>query len=251
MGTQGLESPPMKSSPSARAEEAQRIDRAYRRRAEDKLGDLYAWHRADVRLTDADLQRGLAELLPSALGEDLSQVRALDVGCGSGRFLRRLVEWGADPSRLLGTELQEERLDNARRLGIPGMQWHLGDLSGLPEEARFELVSAFTVYSSILDPELRRELATEMWRRVAPGGSVLIFDFRFDNPANPDVRKLRRSEMEGWFPQSETRYRSLVLAPPLARRVAPLSYGLAALLARLPFLRSHFLFLATKAAPSG
>lgn len=230
-------------------EETERIALAYRRRQEIACERRYAWHRAEVRQTAAALQAALADLLPAAVGEDLGTLRALDVGCGGGSFLRLLVDWGADPAGLAGTELIAERLQEARRRCPIGPLWHLGPLASLTAERPFQLVSAFTVFSSILDAERRRALAAEMWRLVAPGGAAMIFDFRRDNPRNPDVRKVLPSEARGWWPDASCRHRTLVLAPPLARRIAPRSRALAAALALLPPLRSHFLLLARKPGP--
>ena len=128
--------------------------------------------------------------------------------------------------------------------------WHLGDLEGLPEVAPFDLVSAFTVFSSVLDDDLRLELAREMWRRVAPGGAALVFDFRFNNPRNPDVRRVAKAEVAAWWPAAELHYSTLILAPPLARRLFPVSPGIATLAGLLRPLRSHFLIVARKGVSS-
>jgi hypothetical protein len=83
-------------------------------------------------------------------------------------------------------------------------------------------------------------------RVLRPGGALLWYDFRVDNPANPNVRGIGHRELEALFPGLACRVLSLTLAPPLARAVAPVSPGLARLLEGLPFLRSHLLGVLVK-----
>ena len=49
-------------------------------------------------------------------------------------------------------------------------------------------VSHFTVFSSILNDSVRKQIAAEMLRVAKPGGGVLWFDLRVNNPRNPNVR---------------------------------------------------------------
>jgi hypothetical protein len=51
-----------------------------------------------------------------------------------------------------------------------------------------------------LDPDLRRGLAAEMWRTIKPGGWCMMFDFRYDNPRNPNVRKVTQAELRRYWP---------------------------------------------------
>jgi hypothetical protein len=88
---------------------------------------------------------------------------------------------------------------------------------------------------------VRKEVAGEIVRVLRPGGAVLWYDFRVDNPANPNVRGISRSSIRALFPELRYHLRSLTLIPPLARRVVPVSWTLAIVLERLPFLRSHIL----------
>jgi 2-polyprenyl-3-methyl-5-hydroxy-6-metoxy-1,4-benzoquinol methylase len=84
----------------------------------------YAWHRPDILLQNAQRARTVAALLTSTVGTDLSSLRVLDVGCGSGGFVRQLIEWGATPGHLTGTEFQSDRLDLARaRTVFPTTAW--------------------------------------------------------------------------------------------------------------------------------
>ena len=97
--------------------------------------------------------------------------RVLDVGAGAGYYLHRLREFGLEDG--VGVELMDERVAEARRR-YPALDVRQGDASDLPfADGEFDLVTQFTVLSSILDPTLRRAVAAEMSAsRARPGGSV-------------------------------------------------------------------------------
>ena len=147
----------------------------------------------------------------------------------------------------MGTEFLQERLDIAYRRSPPDIEWHLGGLDNFSDN-RFDLVTANTVFSSILDDVGRQSLTQDIWRLLKPGGWMLVFDFRYNNPSNPNVRKVGRHELlsycEGF---GKTYYNSLLLAPPLARKIIPISPLLGKILSVFfPVLRSHFCLLVQK-----
>jgi len=226
--------------------EQERIRAVYQTWLAAERISAYAWHRPDVMEQAAARHRVAGQMLARALGLDLSGVRALDVGCGSGGFLRQLIDWGADPARLTGTEYQPERLALARLRSAPGVRWHLGDLD-FAADASFELAVANTVFSSILDPAARAALAAEMWRTTMPGGWCMVFDFRYNNPRNDQVRRVTRAELASFWPGQDSMYQSLLLAPPIARRLsrAPRLVG-ELLVSVAPLLRSHFIYMTRK-----
>ena len=75
--------------------------------------------------------------------------------------------------------------------------------------------------SSILDDGVRHAIASEMLRVLRPGGAVLWYDIRVDNPDNPDVRRVARDEIEALFPGCRVALTRATLAPPLTRLLAP------------------------------
>lgn len=228
--------------------ESERIARVYRGWHGGAALARYAWHRPEIAVQDAMYTRTLSRMLATTVGTDLGRLRAIDVGCGSGGFLRQLIDWGATPSQLVGTELQPDRLELAEARTASGVRWHCGPLSALPS-ASADLVSAQTVLSSILAPDLRQQLVADMWRVLQPGGWCLVFDFRYNNPRNPHVRKVTRAELDAYWPGQRQRYASLLLAPPIGRALAPLPALVSEALAALaPPLRSHFFYLVQKEA---
>jgi SAM-dependent methyltransferase len=202
----------------------------------------------------------------------------LDVGCGSGDILQRLVDLGAASGA--GIDLMEERVETGRLLH-PGLDLRSGDAAELPfEEGSFDLVLQFTCLSSVLDDEVRARIAGEMWRVTKPGGAVVSYDMRplpglargalaalslagrargaagrgaaaGGTPARSPsggtpTRALPAAELRALFPAAAT-----VQEQPLS-----LQFGLAGLVSRsralhaalsgVPGLRSHLLFVATK-----
>jgi SAM-dependent methyltransferase len=226
--------------------EQERITRVYRGWHGGAALARYAWHRPDIVFQHAMRTRVLSRMLATNLGTDLGAKRVIDVGCGTGSFLRQLIDWGATPANLLGTELQQDRLDLARVRSAPDVRWHCGPLSALPDDSA-DLVSANTVISSVLEPELRQRLAGDMWRVLKPGGWCLVFDFRYNNPRNPHVRKLTRAELAGFWQGQRPHYQTLLLAPPVGRALAALPALVTETLAALaPPLRSHFMYMVQK-----
>ncbi len=234
------------SSSDDTSREQDRIRAVYHNWLAREQVSAYAWHRPDVLEQGAERQRMAGRMLAATIGADLSRARVVDVGCGSGGFLRQLIDWGADPARLAGTEYQPERLDLARQRTADGVRWHLGDLD-FAADGSFDLAVANTVFSSILEPQARARLAAEMWRTVMPGGWCMVFDFRYNNPRNQEVRRVQRAELAKWWPGDNQLYRTLLLAPPIARRLERAPHLVPALLtACVPLLRSHFIYMVRK-----
>lgn len=226
--------------------EAQRIERVYSRRTGGRAASWYDANRPEVQQQIVEVDTAVAHTIRTLNPIDLGAFRCLDVGCGAGRYLRTLISLGVDPRNTAGTELLSDRLDAAMESLPDGPQWHLGQLSDFSETPGFDLVSAFTVFSSILDQAVRSSLAMDMWDRTKPGGAVIVYDFRYNNPRNPDVRKVTRSELKLLFPAAETSYTTMTLAPPLSRPAAKLTPRLIPILGAVPLLRSHFWFVGRK-----
>ena len=108
---------------------------------------------------------------------------------------------------------------------LPNADLRVGDATQLPWDAdTFHLVIASTVFTSILDGDIRRKVAGEIQRVLVPGGALLWYDFMRNNPANPHVRKVSRREVRELFPELSGEMRSITLAPPL-RELSRLGVG--------------------------
>lgn len=93
---------------------------------------------------------------------------------------------------------------------------------------------------------VRRLVASEIIRVLAPRGALLWYDFAFNNPRNPNVRGINRKEIRNLFPELHGKVRSITLAPPIARIIAPRSWPLATFLEAIPLLRTHLLAVLIK-----
>jgi SAM-dependent methyltransferase len=225
-------------------EEQVRIRATYARRDSGGRRALYNWSHPDVLFRCYRFQSVATACLRRAGWEDLSNLRALDVGCGRGDWLRQLWAWGARPENLHGIDLLPDRIAAARQLA-PGIDYREGGGWQLPfDDATMDLVSAHTVFSSILDENVRLGVAGEMARVLASRGCILIYDFRISHPLNPDTAGIRRPEICRLFPGFRQYSRSMTLAPQIARRFTPVAPLLTlALEALCPLLRTHQMYL--------
>jgi SAM-dependent methyltransferase len=221
------------------AREEMRIREAYARRTGQQR---YSWFDAAHLYAMQEVERGVLHLLRVHGFGALGAQRVLEVGCGTAVWLREFVKWGAIPDHLAGIDLLEDRVSQARRLAPGALRVMSGSAEALPfDDASFDIVLQSLVFTSIIDKEMRRRVATEMLRVVRPGGLILWYDYHVNNPSNPDVKAVKASELSDLFPGCEIDRRRVTLAPPLARFVAPRSRVAYGLLSAVPLLKTHYL----------
>jgi ubiquinone/menaquinone biosynthesis C-methylase UbiE len=227
------------TSDSAVAAEADRIRREYERREREIEPGLYdparpanLWRLQErMRWSIALLRR--ADLLP------LASRRLLEIGCGDAHWLAEMGTQGASIENMAGIDLFGQRIAKARRRfggeredpSRAAPDFRIGDATRLPwPDQSFDIVLQSTVFSSILDQHVQALVAREMIRVLAPGGVVLWYDLRVNNPRNPNVRGISVRDLRRLFPNCVIRSRMISLAPPIARWLVPRSWLAAALL---------------------
>ena len=172
----------------------------------------------------------------------LDAKKILEIGCGTGYWLRQFVKWGARPENIVGIDLLPDRIAIAKQLCPEGVSLQCGNAANLEfPDASFDLILQSTVLTSVLDATMRRQIATEMLRVLKPHGLILWYDFRVENPRNPDVRAVKKRDIHQLFPGSRIDLRRITLAPPLARLLAPYSWLTCSLLEKIPWLCTHYL----------
>jgi ubiquinone/menaquinone biosynthesis C-methylase UbiE len=216
-------------------DEAQLIRQRYARRSV-RYDPWEPW----VYFSRQHLERGIVKALRRAEMFPPQGRSVLDLGCGTGNTLLFFLQLGFAPELLHGVDLLEQRISLARQRLPAAVSLEAAEASQFTGNAAgYDLVFQSMLFSSVLDRDLRRRIAANMWRMVKPGGGVLWYDFTWDNPRNPDVRGVRVSEIRELFPQGKVDVHRVTLAPPLARVISrhwPSGYGVFNL---MPFLRTH------------
>jgi ubiquinone/menaquinone biosynthesis C-methylase UbiE len=204
--------------------------------------ERYSLLRPDVWHSVQERQRAMLRLFADLGHTDLSRLRLLEVGSGTGSNLLELLRMGFAPQHLSGAELLSARFEIARATLPAALKLHEGDAldMNVPDHSQ-DIVFVSTVFSSLLDDAFQQRLADAMWRWVKPGGGVLWYDFTVNNPRNADVRGVPLKRVQALFPQGKLRSQRVTLAPPLARSVTRIHPGLYGVFNAIPWFRTHCL----------
>jgi ubiquinone/menaquinone biosynthesis C-methylase UbiE len=221
--------------------EIERIRSENERRSREIPADFYGWNRSWNQFRNFQIQRACLRELAAQKMFPLANRRVLDIGCGSGAWLLEFAKWGASPRHLFGIDLDSERVRRADEL-LPAAQLECGDARRLPwPDESMDITAQFTVFTSMLNADVRDAVAREMLRVTKQNGLILWYDFRVDNPSNANVRGIGRAQVRSLFPDCSFRFRQLTLVPPLARMLVRFSWPLAFILESLRFLDTHYL----------
>lgn len=220
--------------------EIEQIKKRYARRKQ-LPADKYSYFNPGNLFMVQERERAVLSLLRRYGMTPLTERKILDVGCGTGGWLLDFVRWGARPENLFGVELLEERVREARGR-VPRANLINGNAEQLPfTDEIFDIVLQSTVFTSIHDALMKSRIAQEMIRVLKKGGLLLWYDFRYNNPWNPDVRGVNKTEIDRLFEGLPKEYHTITLAPPIVRRLALHSWLACYLLSGVPFLRTHYL----------
>jgi SAM-dependent methyltransferase len=172
------------------------------------------WYRGRRQIIRTELDR-LA--LPSP-------AQVLDAGCGSGRTLEELRDYG----EVHGVELDPKAAEVARARGVGEVE--IGRLEELPwPDARFDLITCLDVVEHTPDD---RVALRELRRVCAPGGWLLVTVpayqalWSMHDDANHHFRRYGRRTLRaaaldaGWQLRRMTSFNSLLLGPAAVVRLA-------------------------------
>lgn len=228
------------------AAERERVQLEYHRRAREINYDRYASWQPAMQFMIEMRSRAAVSMLRQLNAFPKAGDKCLEVGFGTGAWLHRLLIWGVRERDLHGIELDEVRATESRA-SFPAADLRVGDAVKLPwGDGTFRLAIASTLFTSVLDLKVRRLIADEIERVLAPNGVLLWYDFAVRNPRNPNVRPIKRNEICRLFPRFHGEIKSVTLAPPLTRLVAPRSRAVASFLEAIPILRTHLLAVLIK-----
>jgi SAM-dependent methyltransferase len=182
----------------------------------------------------------MEETLRNRFGRPLPECRVLDVGCGGGNLLAWLNERGVPAANLFGIDLCTDHIEMARKT-YPAFTFFEGSAEQLdfPDDW-FDLVLAFTVFSSILDRGMAERVGRSIDRVLAGRGAVLWHDMRYPNPWNRTIKAMTKRRIGELFPSFELELKPIYLLPPIARRLGRFTNRLYPILRAIPTFRSHY-----------
>lgn len=226
--------------------EINRIKQVYARRKSEISPQLYSFFNNANLFIIQGREREILKAFKQHNIASLKDKKILDIGCGTGGELRNFIRYGAVPENLYGVDLLSDRVDEAKKIS-PNINFKCGDASGIPyEDESFDIVMQFTVFTSILNKQMKQNIAKEMLRTLKPQGLILWYDYYMDNPKNKDVKGVKRKEIYELFPGCKIYLKHVTLAPPLTRVMAPYSVILCYLLEKMSFLCTHYLGIIKK-----
>jgi len=201
----------------------------------------YIWHpRNPISLVHNQiLDRKLIQAI-NELNIELMDRKILDVGSGYGRLLRLWTEMGVDPLNLYGIDLTTYRLQHSKKL-LPFAGYASANAGELPFDDRsFDVVSQFSVFSSIFDFDLRQKAAKELVRVLNNSGWLIWYDVSYAKGGNP--QPIIRKDVLSLFPDLVLRYCAPVFSRQLTR-VIKINIDLAFFWEWLPFVQKNGLVM--------
>jgi ubiquinone/menaquinone biosynthesis C-methylase UbiE len=173
----------------------------------------------------------------------VEDLKILEIGAGSGSNLLLFKKLGSAWENLFANELLEEK-QLVLKENLPNSTIHIGDALSLNYSEEFDVVYQSTVFSSILNIQVKQQLADHMVKMLKPGGVIIWYDFKFNNPRNKDVKGVNKKEVLRLFSKAQKiDFYPVTIAPPIGRRIGKL-YPIINFL--FPFLRSHYIAVIKK-----
>lgn len=135
------------------------LDRSY---SMTMLNDYLKWNKVFSAMNDLQFT-------------DIPNYKILDAGCGNGNSLRKLIEFGANPSNCFGVDVSEKVLAFARETSPIGITYNQGYIDKMDFDTNsMDMIICFGVLIHILDNDYIRKISDEFKRVLKKGGLAFI-----------------------------------------------------------------------------
>jgi SAM-dependent methyltransferase len=139
------------------------------------------------RIFDQQLVGGFIGAIDGLTDRLRRGIRVLDVGCGTGHAMNVLArEFPA--SRFHGYDIAEDAIERARsearEMGLANAAFEVRDVTSLPREPKFEVITAFDAIHDQKEPEA---VLRGINGALAPDGVFLMIEFKFSSRVEENV----------------------------------------------------------------
>lgn len=222
-------------------DEAEKIKERYERRKSIPQ-NKYSLSNPDILMRVQEKERKILKLLRNAKLVPLSDKKILEVGCGTGANLLEFIRFGANPTNIIGNDLLQGRIETAKNNLPQDVRLICCEASELNlQDNQFDIVLQSTMFSSILDLSLQKQIAEKMWHWTKPGGYIIWHDIIHANPYNRDVISVKLRDIKELFPKGIFKIKKTTLFPFIAEKITARFYFPYTLCNMLPFFRMHIL----------
>jgi len=226
--------------------ETDRIKEVYALRKVIVPKELYSYFNNGNLFIVQRREQAILNFLDKYSMNPLDNKAILDVGCGKGGVLRDFIKYGAKPENCFGIDLLEDRIKEAKILS-PNIKFRRGNAENMPYyDKSFDIILSFTLFSSILDNNMKKNIANEMLRVLKQDGIIIWYDYWISKHTNSDVKGVGKKEIKKLFSDCKIHIKRITVAPPLVRLIAPYSYLLCYILEQIPLLKTHYLAIIKK-----
>lgn len=183
----------------------------------DFAGGSFSWRYIELPAMDAHLSRLVNRNL-----------FALDIGSGSGRIVRHLIELGVSPEKITGIDSSSKMVAEARRMS-PDIKFVQGDVGSMTfTNNQFDLVTSNMVLHMMDDVELEKALG-EIARVLKPGGIFFFIDTNpYQDPEDLHIKEWmeKNSPWGERIPVFQHDYKEItdVVTPSVGLKMVRLSY---------------------------
>ncbi len=154
---------------------------AFRPEFTERMDDMWR------RIYDEHLLTGFLAVVPGLLDRLRTGIRVADIGCGTGHALNLMAK-AYPESRFFGYDIGEDAIakaaEEARAAGLANVRFEVRDVTMLPTEPKFDLITAFDAIHDQVSPAAVLRRAHDA---LAADGLFLIVDFKFSSAVEENI----------------------------------------------------------------
>lgn len=155
----------------------------------------------------------------------LKNKKILEIGCGTGNNFTNYLKFGVQDKDIYGLDLIIERLLTPKKI-YKNVKLINNDSQFIPFKSKsFDIIFQFVVFSSILDDNVCKNIASEMLRVLKDDGMIIWYDAHGGKMMSEHTRSFSENQIKKYFPNCKYEFKRIIPKTQLSLRLSKYSWG--------------------------